>query len=103
MTTVIDVDLACTKPTFVTSIVVIKNGTNKNGEQECPTLWRLYEYFTDKDKDHTIRVREERKHLSLGQGGEGYIASDEWCYNCGSCGHWGDVRLYNHYIISKAH
>jgi len=28
--------------------------------------------------------------LGLGKGGEGYIAPDDWCYNCGDCGHLGD-------------
>ncbi|KAF9462622.1 hypothetical protein BDZ94DRAFT_1194232 [Collybia nuda] len=65
-------------------------GSYSHQTNECPTLWRLYEYFTDQDKDRTICIREERKHLNLGQGGEGYIANDEWCYNCGNCGHWGD-------------
>lgn len=72
-------------------------------QQECPTLWRLYEYFTDQDKDHIVRIREERKHLTLGQGGEGYIASDEWCYNCGSCGHWGDVSFNSSRMIVMTH
>ena len=31
--------------------------------------------------------------MSIGTGGEGYIAEDAWCYNCAQCGHWGDVRL----------
>jgi protein AIR1/2 len=39
----------------------------------------------------TFRTREDRRNQGLGQGGEGYIATDEWCYNCGCCGHWGDV------------
>lgn len=59
--------------------------------QECPTLWRLYEYLADEEQAHTLRTREEKRNRSLGEGGEGYIAVDEWCYNCGCCGHWGDV------------
>ncbi|KAG5646582.1 hypothetical protein DXG03_002885 [Asterophora parasitica] len=57
---------------------------------ECPTLWRLYEYLSDAAKKHVLGTRKQKQHLSLGEGGEGYIADDEWCYNCGSCGHWGD-------------
>jgi len=37
-----------------------------------------------------MQVREEKKKLALGNGGEGYIASEEWCYNCGNPGHLGD-------------
>jgi len=36
--------------------------------------------------------------MKLGQGGEGYVADDEWCYNCGNPGHWGDVGA-NYYSI----
>lgn len=54
-------------------------------------MWRLYEYLTDDGKTSTLSVRETKRDLPLGQGGEGYIADDEWCYNCGNCGHWGDV------------
>lgn len=60
--------------------------------QECPSLWRLYEYLTDDQRDATLRNRIEKSKFTLGQGGEGYIATDEWCYNCGGSGHWGDVR-----------
>ncbi|TFK75927.1 hypothetical protein BDN72DRAFT_809725 [Pluteus cervinus] len=57
---------------------------------ECPTLWRLYEYLKDDQRDLVIQVRQSKSLLPLGGGGEGYIAEDEWCYNCGDCGHWGD-------------
>ena len=66
-------------------------GWNLTYVQECPTLWRLYEYLADEEQEHTLRTREDRRNRSLGEGGEGYIATDEWCYNCGCCGHWGDV------------
>ena len=59
--------------------------------QECPTIWRLYEYVTDHEREAILRHRESRQPLALGRGGEGYIASDEWCYNCGNTGHLGDV------------
>ncbi|KAJ6613481.1 hypothetical protein B0H10DRAFT_2048694 [Mycena sp. CBHHK59/15] len=57
---------------------------------ECPTLWRLYVYVDDAEQGRIVRARQDKKNLSLGQGGEGYIADDEWCYNCGTAGHWGD-------------
>ncbi|KAF9058228.1 hypothetical protein BJ165DRAFT_1426528 [Panaeolus papilionaceus] len=37
-----------------------------------------------------LERRLEKKGLLLGKGGEAYIADDEWCYNCGGVGHWGD-------------
>ncbi|KAJ6484983.1 hypothetical protein C8R47DRAFT_1016740 [Mycena vitilis] len=57
---------------------------------ECPTLWRLYVYVEDDERQHILQIRKGRKGLPLGQGGEGYIADDAWCYNCGGSGHWGD-------------
>ncbi len=66
-----------------------------NGEQECPTLWRIYEYVADEERHEILREREAKRTLPLGGGGEGYIATDEWCYNCGGSGHLGDVRSTN--------
>jgi protein AIR1/2 len=57
---------------------------------ECPSWWRLYEYVTDEENTRVTKLREEKKTLALGNGGEGYIGDDPWCYNCGSRGHWGD-------------
>ncbi|PFH52703.1 hypothetical protein AMATHDRAFT_107883, partial [Amanita thiersii Skay4041] len=65
-------------------------GSQQHKMNECPTWWRLYEYVTDKERSSIIRVREEKKDLTLGAGGESYISSDPWCYNCGDIGHWGD-------------
>jgi hypothetical protein len=31
------------------------------------------------------------KDLKIGEGGETYIATDEWCHYCGEGGHLGDV------------
>ena len=59
--------------------------------QECPTLWRLYEYLTEEAKVLVLQTRQEKRNLVLGEGGEGYIADNQWCYNCGNFGHWGDV------------
>ncbi|KAG5637770.1 hypothetical protein H0H81_003271 [Sphagnurus paluster] len=57
---------------------------------ECPTLWRLYDYLDEEGKNLSLKIRKQKRNLSIGQGGEGYIARDKWCYNCGSAGHWGD-------------
>ncbi|KAG6884709.1 hypothetical protein C0993_008777 [Termitomyces sp. T159_Od127] len=57
---------------------------------ECPTLWRLYEYLTEEAKCLVLRTRKAKQNLAFGEGGEGYIADDKWCYNCGTFGHWGD-------------
>jgi hypothetical protein len=88
---VTDVDLTCITPMFV--IEPAHGCKTHDVQQECPTLWRLYRYHTTTQRDNTLRVREAKRHLGLGKGGEGYIAMDEWCYNCGSRGHWGDVNL----------
>ncbi|KAI0920785.1 hypothetical protein AcW1_005039 [Taiwanofungus camphoratus] len=65
-------------------------GSRIHNTNECPTLWRIYEYVDDVERQDILRIREGKRTLALGQGGEGYIASDEWCYNCGGCGHLGD-------------
>lgn len=57
---------------------------------ECPTLWRIYQYVTDEDRVKILQTREEKKKLGFGKGGEGYIASELCCYNCGNTGHLGD-------------
>ncbi|OSD04455.1 hypothetical protein PYCCODRAFT_1487261 [Trametes coccinea BRFM310] len=65
-------------------------GARTHQTNECPTLWRIYEYVDDDERQEILREREAKRTLALGQGGEGYIATDEWCYNCGGCGHLGD-------------
>lgn len=77
-----------------------KSDDQYNVFQECPTLWRLYDYLTEDEKDRTVRSRKEKKDLTLGTGGEGYIADDEWCYNCGGCGHWGDASQFIMFLPS---
>jgi protein AIR1/2 len=62
-----------------------------NFGKECPTLWRIYQYVTDEDRVKILQTREEKKKLGFGKGGEGYIASELCCYNCGNTGHLGDV------------
>ncbi|KAG1779713.1 hypothetical protein EV702DRAFT_1086173 [Suillus placidus] len=57
---------------------------------ECPTLWRIYQYVADEDRLKIMQTREEKNKLGLGKGGEGYIASELYCYNCGNPGHLGD-------------
>ncbi|KAI0248669.1 hypothetical protein BJV78DRAFT_773241 [Lactifluus subvellereus] len=58
--------------------------------KECPTIWRLYEYVTERERKAILQRRESKHMLALGNGGEGYIARDEWCHNCGNNGHLGD-------------
>ena len=62
-------------------------------------MWRLYEYTTGEDQNRIIATRETKRHIKLGEGGEGHVGDDEWCYNCASPGHWGDVRFpCDHYF-----
>ncbi|CAL1700145.1 unnamed protein product [Somion occarium] len=65
-------------------------GSDLHSTKECPTLWRLYEYVDEAQQLEVLRIREEKSDLRIGEGGEGYIATDEWCYNCGGSGHLGD-------------
>jgi protein AIR1/2 len=53
----------------------------------------MYEYVSDEERLQILQAREAKKHLGIGQGGEGYIGGGEQCYNCGSAGHWGDVSM----------
>ncbi|KAH7929488.1 hypothetical protein BV22DRAFT_1056977 [Leucogyrophana mollusca] len=65
-------------------------GSRDHKMNECPTLWRIYHYVTDEERTLIIQTRDEKRKFAIGEGGEGYIASDEWCYNCGNSGHLGD-------------
>ncbi|KAF9651267.1 hypothetical protein BDM02DRAFT_3091516, partial [Thelephora ganbajun] len=65
-------------------------GSRSHYTKECPTLWRIYEYLSDERRDSTLRDREAKKDLPLGVGGEGYIGTEDWCFNCGDAGHFGD-------------
>ncbi|KAL5487924.1 hypothetical protein ACEPAI_6032 [Sanghuangporus weigelae] len=65
-------------------------GSHLHTTRECPTLWRLYEYLDDAEREAILKTRREKENLRIGQGGEGYIAEDYWCYNCGGEGHLGD-------------
>ncbi|KAL0949950.1 hypothetical protein HGRIS_009973 [Hohenbuehelia grisea] len=64
--------------------------------KECPTIWRQYDYVTNEEQTSILAWRADRSEMPLGQGGEGYIADDEWCYNCGNAGHWGDDCTRKH-------
>ncbi|KAF8195939.1 hypothetical protein K438DRAFT_1826769 [Mycena galopus ATCC 62051] len=66
------------------------NSSAHQTPSECPSLWRVYVYVEDAEHERILQTRKERKGLHLGQGGEGYIARDSCCYNCGGSGHWGD-------------
>jgi len=92
MTIVIVVDQMSIRPTCVVTVLGNISVIHYQAVvQECPTIWRLYEYVTDPERETILRHRESKQPLALGQGGEGYIASDEWCHNCGDTGHLGDV------------
>jgi protein AIR1/2 len=53
----------------------------------------MYEYVSDEERLLILQAREAKQHLGIGQGGEGYVGIDAWCYNCGGPGHWGDVSI----------
>ncbi|KAI0340864.1 hypothetical protein BDW22DRAFT_1311185, partial [Trametopsis cervina] len=65
-------------------------GSHRHMSRECPTLWRIYEYVSDAERKATLEEREGKASLEIGEGGEGYIGPEDWCYNCGGCGHLGD-------------
>lgn len=67
--------------------------SSKHQTVECPTHWRMYEYVSEAERDGLLEARARLNELKLGEGGEAYIATDEWCYNCGEAGHLGDVSL----------
>jgi len=79
-----------------------------NLRQECPTWWRMYVYLSDEGRAQVMSFREANQNKKLGEGGEGYVGTDEWCYNCAACGHWGDVRshllafMISHLLLSIA-
>ncbi|KAI0686503.1 hypothetical protein BC835DRAFT_1309489 [Cytidiella melzeri] len=66
-------------------------GSMNHKMSQCPTLWRIYEYVSDAERKIVLEEREQKSSLEVGAGGEGYIGPEDWCYNCGSCGHLGDV------------
>jgi protein AIR1/2 len=59
-------------------------------------MWRIYEYVSNDERERVLELRRSKSSLDIGEGGEGYIAEDEWCYNCGQRGHWGDVCALSH-------
>ncbi|KAF8530894.1 hypothetical protein JB92DRAFT_2854209 [Gautieria morchelliformis] len=65
-------------------------GSWKHHGTNCPSLWRIYTYLTAADREAVLVDRESKRDLAFDNGGEGYIAHDHWCYNCGESGHLGD-------------
>lgn len=62
--------------------------------QECPTIWRIYEYFTHEEREDRLKLNALSEGKAFdGEGGEAYIATDQWCHTCGECGHLGDVGI----------
>lgn len=62
----------------------------------------MYEYVPDDERLEILHARESKQHLPIGQGGEGFIGRDDWCYNCGAMGHWGDVRTLFTFILIES-
>ncbi|KAF8514862.1 hypothetical protein BU17DRAFT_52268, partial [Hysterangium stoloniferum] len=65
-------------------------GSYRHHGSNCSTLWRIYTYLTDTEREAVLADRESKRMLGFDNGGEGYIARDHWCYNCGNSGHLGD-------------
>ncbi|KAJ8697893.1 hypothetical protein PTI98_004663 [Pleurotus ostreatus] len=65
-------------------------GRSSHKSNDCPTLWRMYDYVSEGTREQIMQFRESCRDLNIGEGGEGYIVNDLWCYNCGETGHWGD-------------
>ncbi|KAF4574638.1 hypothetical protein EYR36_005986 [Pleurotus pulmonarius] len=65
-------------------------GRSSHKSNDCPTLWRMYDYVSEETREQIMQFRESCRDLDIGEGGEGYIVNDLWCYNCGETGHWGD-------------
>jgi hypothetical protein len=53
----------------------------------------MYGYVSAEKRDEILSARMVAAKLPLGEGGEVYIGSSYWCYNCASEGHLGDVNL----------
>ena len=54
----------------------------------------MYEYVSDSQREAILAARKQKESLLIGQGGEGYIGEELWCYNCGDEGHLGDVSSF---------
>ncbi|KII94762.1 hypothetical protein PLICRDRAFT_47774 [Plicaturopsis crispa FD-325 SS-3] len=65
-------------------------GSGTHRTNECPTIWRIYEYLTDEEHVAVLQRREGKRELGIGNGGEGFVGGEQWCYNCGFAGHLGD-------------
>ncbi|EKM59927.1 uncharacterized protein PHACADRAFT_250735 [Phanerochaete carnosa HHB-10118-sp] len=74
-------------------------GSSLHQINECPTLWRIYTYVEEPERLEILAAREQKRELEIGEGGEGYIGPEDWCYDCGECGHLGDdckTRSHHH-------
>jgi hypothetical protein len=71
--------------------------------QECPTIWRIYDYATPEERDAMLQAHSSGRDMPMGAGGEAYIATDDWCHYCGECGHLGDVSLYAVIFLENCH
>ena len=59
--------------------------------QNCPTLWRVYEYFAPEDR--AARQAERAQAADWEAEAIGGDANVDYCYNCAADGHLGDVSL----------
>ncbi|KZW04194.1 hypothetical protein EXIGLDRAFT_716195 [Exidia glandulosa HHB12029] len=66
-------------------------GSTNHYQNNCPLLWRTYTYLSEAERDEVLEQRVLKRSLGLGgEGGEGFIAMDIFCYNCAARGHLGD-------------
>ncbi|KAK4687579.1 hypothetical protein P7C73_g2538, partial [Tremellales sp. Uapishka_1] len=59
-----------------------------NGLQTCPTLWRIYSYYSKESRRDAQNLKDRAK--SWEREAIGGREREEWCYNCASEGHLGD-------------
>ena len=60
----------------------------------------MYTYVDDSERLDILAQREQKRELDIGEGGEGYIGPEDWCYNCGECGHLGDVSIWRVWLLN---
>ena len=58
--------------------------------QNCPTLWRIYTYYSPSDR--AARQTERANATDWKAEALGRVANVDYCYNCAGDGHLGDVR-----------
>ena len=61
--------------------------------QSCPTIWRVYSYLSTEQREEALVKQAKKSRLDFTNGGEGFIAWDRMCFECGNSGHWGFVGV----------